>query len=326
MRCEHHLLAFDPRFTGCDYITEDAFNIEFCSKCGVSFTNPIPSLEGMERYYPKAYYGEVSSRRFPWWVEILQKRLYSSRVGVFSARVIPGSVIDIGCGKGFLLNEFKQRGWKVQGVELSEWAARHAREKFGIEVHVGALSSAPIEPGTMDAAVLWHVLEHTDQPGEVLSEANRLLKPGGYLLLGVPNWGSPEARISKSRWFHLDVPRHLAHFTEKSLGKLLESNGFEVIKRFCFAPEFDLFSFVQSLLNMLGLPPNHLYRNLRGQGAKLKHPRDRFWHIPLSFGLAIPLTVIGTPWIFLAGLFGWGSSLTYLVRKNNNSFESVQTP
>jgi len=316
MNCEHRFSPVQNPLNAQDYITGDIFSIHRCVRCGLFLTHPAPPLENIDRYYPKNYYGDTSNRRFPWWVEFLQGQLYVSRVRKLETySPVKGTVIDIGCGKGFLLNAFQKKGWKVQGIELSETAARHARVKFGINVHIGSVSNPTFDRESFDAAILWHVLEHTDQPGQMLMDLWPLLKPNGMLLLGVPNWGCPEARLSKSRWFHLDVPRHLAHFTEASLTQLLKNSGFEVVRRFRFAPEFDLFSFVQTSLNRLGLPQNHLYRMLRGHGAKLKHLDDRHWHVIASFLLAIPLALIGLLWIPLAGLFGWGSSLTYLVKK-----------
>ena len=224
-------------------------------------------------------------------------------------------VLDIGCGKGFLLKEFQRNGWDVQGVELSDHSARHAREVLGLNIHVGDHWAKAMNDECIDAAILWHVLEHSPDPSQQLQETHRLLVPGGLLLVSVPNFGSLEARLTTSGWFHLDVPRHLAHFTIDSLSTVLQECGYEIVSRMGFAPEYDLFSFVQSSLNRAGLPANHLYRMLRGRGAKLPGPEPRWWYLPLTLALAIPLTLIGLVWVPLLVIWGEGSTLSFFARK-----------
>ena len=185
-----------------------------------------------------------------------------------------------------------------------------------MNIHIGELPHPALTGQRFEAAILWHVLEHSSEPAELLKEVQNLLVPGGVLLVGVPNFGSLEARSSTSGWFHLDVPRHLVHFTRDSLINMMEGAGYEIVTWFRFAPEFDLFSFVQSALNKVGLPANHLYRMLRGRGAKLPGARVLWWHRPLTLGLALPLTLVGLVWIPIAALMGEGSSLGFLVRKS----------
>ena len=81
------------------------------------------------------------------------------------------------------------------------------------------------EGTTYDAVVLWHVAEHLHAPQGTVRGIARLLRPGGVLLIAVPNFGSPEARIGRAGWFHLDVPRHLVHFTASTLTAILEPPG-----------------------------------------------------------------------------------------------------
>jgi hypothetical protein len=105
------------------------------------------------------------------------------------------------------------------------------------------------------------------------------------------------------------------HFTREVLTQLLEEAGFEVVARFRFAPEYDLFSFVQTCLNWLGLPPNLLYRMLRGRDARLPSASCLWWQGPASLGLGLLLGLLGLLWIPLAGLLGTGSTQSYLARK-----------
>ena len=300
-----------------DYVTGDSFEVLRCGACGQTFTHPRPSSEDLGRYYPQSYYGNLGRRRFPAPVEWLQKLLYKKRVKKIEVLwgQAPGRVLDIGCGKGHLLNAFKVRGWQATGVELTEASAQFGRESFGLTIHAGPTEALALPGSSFDVAILWHVLEHVESPAGLLEEVHRLLVPGGLFLVSVPDFGSPEARIMGPGWFHLDVPRHLHHFRKVELRAALVQSGFQEIESWSFAPEFDLFSFIQSLQNRLGLPPNLLYRLLRNRMARLPGGRAKAWQSAVSILLAVPIGAIGLFWTTVGGLAGKGSTVTLLVRK-----------
>ena len=161
----------------------------------------------------------------------------------------------------------------VQGTELDDRSAAHAREVLGIPVHTGPADAWPWPDGHFDAVVFWHVLEHLAEPQRALERARRLLRPGGVLMVGVPNFASPEARLAAAGWFHLDVPRHVVHLSARWLEGALDAAGFDVRRRSFLTPEYDAFSLVQSAENRLGLRHNLLYDVLRGRAAKLARRR-----------------------------------------------------
>jgi SAM-dependent methyltransferase len=314
--CPHSAERLETLFAARDHVTGDAFEIRRCGDCGLALTWPPPSPTEMGRYYPDAYYGNAGEKRFVGPVEGLQRALYGARARRVEAAAggRPGRVLDVGCGRGFLLDAFRRRGWAAEGTEMSEASSAHAREVLGIRVHIGTLESLSLPGGSFDAVTLWHVLEHVTDPGSLLGEIGRLLRPGGVLLVSVPNFGSPEARLSGPGWFHLDAPRHLVHFTPESLGKVLTGAGFETLGARFFAPEFDAFSFVQSTLNRLGLRQNALYDTLRGRAAKLG-AEGGGPSAAASVVLAAPLGILSLPATLAAGLAGAGSTLTVLARR-----------
>ena len=159
---------------------------------------------------------------------------------------------------------------------------------------------------------MWHVLEHVTDPNLMLQEVARVLRPGGVLLVGVPNFASPEARFCHAGWFHLDVPRHQTHFTPASLGEALAHAGFGLRKASFFAPEYDCFSFVQSLLNRLGIRHNLLYNLLRGRGAKMLGQSAGAGQVLAICLLAPPLGLASLPAVLAAGFLRRGSTITML--------------
>jgi len=190
----------------------------------------------MGRYYPPDY--------GPYVQDIEQGRGFLSsldyRYGVakrcrtITKRKEPGRILDVGCGAGHFLNGMKLRGWQTFGIEVSEGAAAYARERFGLEVHVGELEEAEFPAACFDVITLWHVLEHLHDPLATLMEINRLLKDDGLLVFAIPNWESVDARLFGEFWVGLDVPRHLYVFARPALESLLFEAGFKIVEAGCF--------------------------------------------------------------------------------------------
>ena len=225
LSCPHAAAEQTTLFEARDYISGDQFKIVRCGNCEVTFTRPAPAPGAWSRYYPLAYYGATGTKRFPGLVEWLQRELYAVRIRRLEKfnGSHPGRVLDVGCGRGFLLQEFHRRGWQVLGTEADDKAATHARETLKLPIKVAALLDALEPPGDgFDAIVLWHVLEHLAEPGGNPGPGSPpSCVPVEFLLVGVPNFGSCEARLCRDKWFHLDVPRHLAHFTPGKSGEFV---------------------------------------------------------------------------------------------------------
>jgi SAM-dependent methyltransferase len=135
-------------------------------------------------------------------------------------------------------------------------------------------------------------------PLGVLDEFARLLRPDGVLLLSVPDFSSPEAAAGPSAWFHLDVPRHLAHFPAEVLRAELKRRGFIVERESFFAHEYDAFSLTQTWQNRLGLPPNLLYLLLKS-ARRVSGPEPTLAQRLTAMLLAVPLlplAVLVTLW------------------------------
>ena len=139
-----------------------------------------------------------------------------------------GKILEIGAATGYFLEVCREEGWNAYGVEVSEFAAKKAKEK-GLNVFYGELKDAGFAKESFDVIVGWHVLEHLNDPLGTLAIARDLLKPEGLLVLAVPDFGSPRAKKMKENWPPLEPKFHLYHFTHKTLKNILKKAGFKVI-------------------------------------------------------------------------------------------------
>jgi 2-polyprenyl-3-methyl-5-hydroxy-6-metoxy-1,4-benzoquinol methylase len=150
-----------------------------------------------------------------------------------------GRLLDVGCACGFLLVAARRRGFTVQGVEPSLWAADYAQRHFGLPVWQVSLKDAPFEPGSFEAVVLADTIEHLDDPRAAVAIAHRLLVSGGHVLLLTPDFGSLVARLAGPHWWGL-LDDHYYYFTRSTLRHLLESEGFVVERIAAFGRVFAL--------------------------------------------------------------------------------------
>lgn len=236
--------------------------VAVCKECGFGFMHPLPTPEEIATFYPQEYYGSTG-RKFTGIVEFAV-RLVARRHVRFLARMVPeaGRVLDVGCGRGVLLKELADQGLEVHGFEVSPSAAIGVDPR--IQLRIGNdLRDVDFPEGYFDQVIIWHVLEHVSDPRATLAEIHRILKPGGEIVVAVPNFSSLQARWSGPAWFHLDLPRHLYHFPVAGLATLLEECGFRVESAHHFSLRQNPFGWVQSALNKLSwLPRNGLYELL----------------------------------------------------------------
>jgi len=122
-------------------------------------------------------------------------------------------------------------------------------------------------PARFDLVILFQVLEHLSDPFSALRDGAYLLAPSGVLVVAVPNAASWQARIFGRFWFHLDVPRHLQHFSPDALSRALQNVGLTVVRTRVVSPEHDPYGVLQSWLNWLGFRQNLLTRLLMGMAV-----------------------------------------------------------
>lgn len=239
-----------------DPITSAVFQVVACAACGVVYTSPRP--RDLEPFYPRSYraYGSLVTRALG--------MFYRLRVARWArAESRPGTLLEIGCGPGLMLQAFRRRGWSVLGIERNEAVAERARRSLGLETVTTPVEELPSNL-SFDLILMFQVLEHIAQPLPLLRECARRLAPGGRLLINVPNFASWQSRFAGPGWLHLDVPRHLVHYTPQTLADTLERAGLRLAELRFASPEHDPYGWVESALSRLSGRANRLTRYLMG--------------------------------------------------------------
>lgn len=220
----------------------------------------------------------------------------------------PARLLDVGAGRGRFVLAAQAAGYEATGIEPSRRGAQ-AAAAAGAPVQQVTLEQATTEPGSLDAVTLWHVLEHLEDPRGALERIAVWMAPGSGLLVGVPNLTSLQSQLGGDRWFHLDVPRHLTHFTPLGLSRLLEATGFSVVQTHHVLLEHNPFGMWQTLLSRLTSHPSYVYNVLK-RNAPLRSP-------DLAISLAaIPLAPVAAALELVAGLCRRGGTVAVLASRS----------
>lgn len=203
-----------------------------CTSCKLVFTNPRPEPDALLGRYGADYYAH--------WVSPDQRarriKLWTGRLAVVKKILHCGNLLDVGCGEGLFMHCARQAGYEVAGVEVSEFAVDYARKEFGLDIQQASLENADLPGNAFDVITLWHTLEHMPDPDITLQKARQLLKPGGHLIVAVPNvddiLGQGFYRMMRGHYFQIYTPDskepHLYHFSTATLKRLLEKCGFRI--------------------------------------------------------------------------------------------------
>ncbi len=250
------------------------YSVYECRSCQVLVTHPFPSPEELSKLYSTGNYRTKTGKRFHPVLEYMIHLLTVRKRQRIERFRDPGRILDIGCGRGLFLHIMQEDGWQVVGQEFSETSASYASKIYGIEVRSGELKESEYESESFDVININHVLEHLENPDEVIAECYRILKKGGLLVTAVPNTDSLQAHFGKNKWFQLDLPFHLYHFSSKSLFDLLEKNSFKVELARHFKFEYNPFGWLQTLYNASGVRENFLYDLLKSADLRNGDPNS----------------------------------------------------
>jgi len=205
---------------------EDSFQMVRCSSCQSIYLNPRPTRQSLLHFY-QHYLPENDSS-----IEAWQRMMQSAfkRAAILLQRYKEkGKLLDVGSGFGFFLAEMKQRGWEVEGVEVSRKAVDYARNVLSVPVHPGPLETIDFPENHFDVVSTFYVIEHLPHPMAFLKECQRILKPGGMFLARYPHTTPIKNLLSflgiKNQLY--DLPAHLSDFSPESIQRCLEKVGLQ---------------------------------------------------------------------------------------------------
>jgi len=208
----------------------NGFNLQRCKSCSlIQITDDLADID-LRDYYGRDFFDEVYSKiqaegggrskeyqKFNFRMEEIEK-----------LKPEKGNILDVGCSFGFFLDVARTRGWNPVGVEFGEFAAKFAQDSLELEVHVTDILDAPLKENCFDVITMWNVVEHVDDPVEVLKRLNALMKVGGLLILTTGDVDCYLRRVQGLRWRSFVPPIHIANYNVSAMNKLLKMTGFSL--------------------------------------------------------------------------------------------------
>ncbi len=212
--------------------TKNGYNHVKCNSCGLIYVNPRlrHSKDNLDSFYG-------SDEGDGGLIKSLLHRAYSARrQKIFCAELKKmeryrklNRVLDIGCSFGGFLNAAKNLGWNAKGVEAVYDVGRYGKELHNLDIFIGTLEEAGMEPASFDVIRLNNVIEHIPLPSQFLADVNKLLRKGGLLSISTPNYDSYSVSICGKEWIYFDGQHHIVLFTPSTLREILDKNGFTTV-------------------------------------------------------------------------------------------------
>lgn len=196
------------------WLIAKGYRIGRCAQCGFAQVLDVPSSHTLSELYETLHLKHIKYRSGQ------SAQLENRRRLEFLQKQLPSGarVLDAGCATGDFLAEAVE-GFEMFGCDISSAAIAHAKHR--LPQLSERLTAQRLEDGGanwqgFDAVCLWDVIEHVADPVVVIQRMMDRVKPGGYLLLSTPDFGSVTARMMRSYWAFMTPPYHLGYFRRES--------------------------------------------------------------------------------------------------------------
>ncbi|MHB1458363.1 MAG: class I SAM-dependent methyltransferase [Armatimonadota bacterium] len=196
-------------------IQGDGFSVVICAKGCIARTDPAPPPE--DNVPPVDGFTETTRDA----ISSVEFRFAERIYGRLSRFKTSGRLLDVGSGGGHLVKIARERGFDAVGIEMTELGVEYARCVLDIHLISGSFPEHEFEPESFDVVVMKHVLEHIPDPGAAVSEANRILRPGGIVVIESPNFNSLMRKVKGAEWEGLQPGQHAWQLSPSSVSKLL---------------------------------------------------------------------------------------------------------
>lgn len=293
----------------------EVFELLRCAGCGVVFLRPQPQAHALAKLYDEDFYfstGWHYDALAALVIELIQTR----RRQRVERCVRPGRLLDVGSGDGSFCHHMAHHGWDATGVDPSPAAiARARRVGSGARFVRGSLDDYAGRPDSLDLVTMWQVLEHIGEPRAQLRRCHDMLRRGGVLVASVPNIEGWSSRLTGSRWWGLDVPRHLVHYAPATLARVLEDAGLKVLHIRHRSLQYDPYALLHSALDWT-FTRRHFLSNL----AKRRLPPDMkggevLYNVAALAALAPALAPLSLLTTSIAAAFGHGGFIEVHARR-----------
>jgi SAM-dependent methyltransferase len=216
------------------FCPENGLSLVECQNCGLVYVSPRPDPAELYALYGETYFHNNESGLVGYSDYIKDeaniRRTSRRRLRHLERFIQPARMIDVGCAAGFFIDEARQRGWQVEGLDVSSFAVEYTRAQFGHTAHLGPFTEVELPAGAYDLVTLWDVIEHVPDPHAYIRRAAELLRPGGVIALATPDVGSIPARLAGRRWVGFKLSEeHIYYFSISTLTRMLDEAGFDVL-------------------------------------------------------------------------------------------------
>ncbi len=201
--------------------SSDQFSVLLCISCNFGFTYPMPTENQLQEFYSSNYFSNPEDPQvgYKHYVEDVDIHTINAK-SIFKKlkrfwKKNPGTILDVGCAHGFLLNYARSKGWIVKGVDFSKEAVDYAVNELKLDVKLGNIFDLKLPDKSINVCVAIGVIDHLVDPFSVIEEIHRILTEDGILLFTIGDIGGYIP-------FHYKPPEHLYYFSRKSLNRLLE--------------------------------------------------------------------------------------------------------